>query len=149
MYGFVATLARKVTQVPPEHRQDASSACWHAIQCIRNIFVRLGDIVATVSIERGRFVILELRESEGQQANARIVLAPSGAYAYRLKRTSGGQSGFGEGTPGMLFFPMGSELEEWDSFGWRTKETARACEHGTDGVKCDDGSRTSPAVVTG
>ena len=65
MYGFVATLGQKVSSVPPERRQDAASACWHAIQCIRNIFVRLGDIVATASIERGRFVVLELEAVGG------------------------------------------------------------------------------------
>ena len=142
MYGFVTTLAHKVTLVPPEHRQDAASACWHAIQCIRNIFVGLGDIVATVSIERGRFVVLELKESEELQANGRIVLAPSGAYAYCLKHTSGRRVGGGEGLPGMVFFPMGSELEQWDALGWRAKETARADEHGTKSVERDDGSRT-------
>ena len=142
MYGFVTTLGRKVMLVPPEHRQDAASACWHAIQCIRNIFVGLGDIVATASIERGRFVVLELEESEGLRATGRIALAPSGAYAYCLKRTSGGRFGGGEGSLGMVFFPMGSALEEFDSLGWRAKETARAGEHETKG---DDGSRTVPA----
>ena len=139
MYGFVTTLGHKVTLVPPEHRQDAASACWHAIQCIRNIFVGLGDIVATASIERGRFVVLELKESEGLRANGRIVLGPSGAYAYGLKRTGGGRLGGGEGSLGMVFFPMGSDLEEFDSLGWRAKETARTGEHETKGVERDDG----------
>ena len=125
MYGFVATLGHKVTLVPPEHRQGAASACWHAIQCIRNIFVGLGDIVAAVSIERGRFVVLELKESDELQANGRIVLASSGAYAYCLKRASAMRYGGGEGSLGMVFFPMGSELEEWDSLGWRAKENVR------------------------
>ena len=149
MYGFVATLGHKVSRVPYEHRQDAASACWHAMQCIRNIFVRLGDIVATASIERGRFVVLELKESAELQANGRIVLAPSGAYAYGLKRKSSGRFGVGEGSLGTVFFPMGSELEEWDSLGWRPKKNARAGEHGTKGVECDDGSRTGPADMSG
>ena len=121
MYGLVTTLAHKVTLVPPEHRQDAASACWHAIQCIRNIFVGLGDIVATASIERGRFVVLELEECEDLHANGRIVLAPSGAYAYSLRRTGGGRFGGSEGLLGMVFFPMGRDLEEFDSMGWRAK----------------------------
>lgn len=125
MFGFVATLGHKVTLVPPEHRQDAASACWHAIQCIRNIFVGLGDIVAKASIERGRFVVLQLKESEDRHTNGRIVLAPSGAYAYGLRRPDGGRFGDSEGSLGMVFFPMGSELEEWSSFGWRAKENAR------------------------
>ena len=149
MYGFVATLAHKVTRVSPEHRQDAASACWHAIQCIRNIFVGLGDIVATASIERGRFVVLELKESAELRANGRIVLAPSGVYAYCLKRTRHRRMGYGEGPLGRVFFPMGSELEEWDSLGWRAKEDARAGEHGTTGVERDDGSRTSLAGLSG
>ena len=125
MYGFVATLGHKVTRVPPEHRQDAASACWHAILCIRNIFVRLGDIVASAASERGRFVVLELKESEELRANGRIVLAPSGAYAYCLKHTSSRRFGGGEGALGTVFFPMGRHLEEWDSLGWRTKEDAQ------------------------
>ena len=122
MYGFVATLRHKVTLVPREHRQDAASAGWHAIQCIRNIFVRLGNMVATASIQRGRFVVLELTESEELQAIGRIVLAPSGAYAYSLRHTSGGPFGDSKGSPGMLCFPMGTYLEEFDSLGWRAKE---------------------------
>ena len=121
MYAFVATLGHKLTLVPPEHRQEAASACWHAIQCIRNILVRLGDIVATASIERGRFVVLELKESQGLQANGRIALAPTGAYAYCLKLAN--QQGFGgRGGPlGIVCFPTGSQLEVFDAFGWRTR----------------------------
>ena len=126
MYGFVATLGLKVGFVPPEHRQDAASACWNAIQCIRNIFVRLGDIVATASIERGRFVVLELEHSEGLQASGRIVLAPSGAYAYCLKQANREQSGHGEGFLGKLFFPMASDLEQFESCGWRAKQSPQA-----------------------
>ena len=125
MYGFVATLGHKVTLVSPEQQQKAASACWHAIQCIRNIFVRLGDIVATASIEHGRFVVLELKESQGLQANGRIAVAPGGAYAYCLKLTNKQRFGGSEGTPGMVFFPMRSQLEDFDAFGWRTKETPR------------------------
>ena len=125
MYGFVATLGHKVTLVPPESRQDATSACWHAVQCIRNIFVRLGDIVARASIKRDRFVVLELRESEALQASGKVVLAPSGAYAYCFRRTGNGCLGHSEGTLGVLFFPLGNELETFDSFGWHAKEDAR------------------------
>ena len=145
MFGFVTTLGHKVTRVAPEHRQDAASACWHAIECIRNLFAKLGDIVATASIERGRFVVLELKESEGLRATGRIALAPSGAFAYCLKRANEERLGGGEGWHGMVFFPMGSDLEEFDSLGWRAKETARAGEHETKGVERDDGSRASPA----
>ena len=124
LYGFVTTLGHKVTLVPPEHRQEAASACWHAIQCIRNVFVKLGDIVATVSIERGRFVVLELKESEEVQAKGRIVLASSGAYAYCVKHGARKQYEGSQGSLGMVFFPMGSQLEDWDSLGWRLKEKA-------------------------
>lgn len=145
MYGFVTTLGFKVTRVPPEHRQDAASACWHAIQCIRNIFVKLGDIVASAWIERGRFVVLELKESEGLGANGRIFLAPSGAYAYCLKHMSCRRLGGGEDSLGMVFFPMESQLEDWEALGWRAKETAPVDEHETKSVERDDVSRTSLA----
>ena len=122
MFGFVTTLGLKVTRVPPEYRQDAASACWQAIQCIRNLFAKLGDIVATASIERGRFVVLELKESEGLRATGRIALAPSGAFAYCLKRANDERLGGGEGWLGMVFFPMERQLKDWDELGWRGKE---------------------------
>ena len=49
-YGAVATLALKITRVAVEHRQEAASASWHALQCINHIYARLGDIVDSVWI---------------------------------------------------------------------------------------------------
>ena len=88
--------------------------------------MRLGDIVATVAIERERFVVLGIKESEELQATGRIVLAPSGAYAYCLKRSGTEQVGHGQGEIGMIFFPIGSQIEVFDSFGWRAKDEAEA-----------------------
>ena len=93
IYKMVATLAHKVTQVGIENREAASSACWQAIQCIRNIYVRLGDIVDTVAIERERFVVLQIKESEELKATGRVVVAPSGAYAYFFKRSGASRWG--------------------------------------------------------
>lgn len=122
IYKMVATLAHKVTQVGIENREAASSACWQAIQCIRNIYVRLGDIVDTVAIERERFVVLQIKESEELKATGRVVVAPSGAYAYFFKRSGAEQVGHGEGELGKIFFPLGSQVETFESFGWPPKE---------------------------
>ena len=122
IYKMVATLAHKVTQVSIEDREAASSACWHAIQCIRNIYVRLGDIVETLAIERQRFVILRIKASEEFSATGRVVVAPSGAYAYWFKRSGREQVGHGDGELGMIFFPLGSQVETFESFGWPRKE---------------------------
>ena len=119
---FSATLAHKVTHVGIEHREAASSACWQALQCIRNILVGLGDIVATVAIERERFVVLRIKASEEQKAAGRIVVSPSGAYAYCFKRSGKELAGGGEDQLGMAFFPMGSQVETFESFGWPAKE---------------------------
>ena len=126
IYGMVATLAHKVTRVSSANRQDAASACWHAIQCIHNIVVRFGDIVATVAIERERFVVLQLKESEELQAKGRIVLAPSGAYAFCLQRRGVGPVGYSQGDVGLIFFPIGSQIEMFDGLGWRAKEEGDA-----------------------
>lgn len=122
IYKMVAMLAHKVTRVGIENREAASSACWQAIQCIRNIYVRLGDIVDTVAIERERFVVLQIKESEELKATGRVVVAPSGAYAYFFKRSGAEQVGHGEGELGKIFFPLGSQVETFESFGWPPKE---------------------------
>ena len=120
-YGAVATLALKIARVAVEHRQEAASACWHALQCINNIYARLGDIVDNVWIERHRFVVIHIKDSEEFKATGRIVIGPSGGYAYCLKRSKSENVGYSEGNLGQLFFPLGNHVETFESFGWPGK----------------------------
>ena len=120
-YGALATLALKIPRVAVEHRQEAASACWHALQCITNIYARLGDIVDNVWIERDRFVVIHIKESEELKATGRIVIGPSGGYAYCFKRAKSENMGYGEGTLGKLFFPLGNDVETFESYGWPGK----------------------------
>ena len=121
-YGAVATLALKITRVAVEHRQDAASACWHALQCINNIYARLGDIVDSVWIEQERFVVIRIRDSEELKTTGRIVVAPSGVYAYCFKSSRSERMGHSEGHLGKMFFPIGSDVETFESFGWPPKD---------------------------
>ena len=120
-YGAVATLALKVTRVAVQHRQEAASACWHALQCINHIYARLGDIVDSVWIERDRFVLIHITDSEELKATGRIVIGPSGGYAYCFKSSMSESMGHSEGVPGKLFFPLGDHVETFESFGWTGK----------------------------
>ena len=124
-YGAVAILTLKINRVAVEHRQEAASACWHALQCINNIYARLGDIVDSVWIERDRFVVIHIKDSEELKATGRIVIGPSGGYAYCFKRSKSENVGYSEGNLGMLFFPLGNDVETFESFGWpgKTKDT--------------------------
>ena len=121
-YGAVATLALKITRVAVEHRQEAASACWHALQCINHIYARLGDIVDSVWIERDRFVVIHIKDSEELKATGRIVIGPSGGYAYCFKSSKSENLGYSEGVLGELFFPLGKkDVETFESFGWPGK----------------------------
>lgn len=120
-YGAVATLAWKITRVAVEHRQEAASACWHALQCINHIYARLGDIVDSVWIERDRFVVIHLTESEELKATGRIVITPSGGYTYWLKGSKSRNLGYTKGHLGKLFFPLAHDVETFESFGWPAK----------------------------
>ena len=120
-YGAVATLALKVTRVAVEHRQQAASACWHALQCINHIYARLGDIVDSVWIERDRFVVIHIEKSRELNATGRIVIGPSGGYAYCFKCSTSESMGHSEGVLGKLFFPLGDHVETFESFGWPGK----------------------------
>ena len=120
-YGAVATLATKIAHVAVEHRQEAASACWHALQCINHIFARLGDIVDSVWIERDRFVIIHIRNSEELKASGRIVIGPSGGYAYCFKSSGSEETGYGEEVLGEMFFPLGNHVETFRSYGWPGK----------------------------
>ncbi len=120
-YGAVATLAMKVSRVSVEHRQEAASACWYALQCIGHIHARLGDIVDSVWIERERFVVIHVKKSKALKATGRIVIGPSGGYAYCLKSSESEKLGYTEGHLGQLFFPLGHDVETFESFGWSGK----------------------------
>lgn len=119
--GFVTTLEDKVAQVDIENREAASSACWHAIQGVRNIYVRLGAIIDTVSIERERFVVLRLKPSEAFKAAGHVVLAPSGAYAYSIETSDRSTVGYSEGHAGKMFFPLG-HVDTFESHGWPPRD---------------------------
>ena len=120
-YGALATLALKITRVAVEHRQEAASACWHAVQCINNIYARLGDIVDSVWIERDRFVVIHIKDPEELKATGRIVIGPSGGYSYCFKSSKSENVGYSEGNLGKLFFPIGNDVETFESYGWPGK----------------------------
>lgn len=120
-YAAVDTLDWKIGNVSEEHRQDATSAAWHAIQCIRNIYARLGNVVDSVWIERDRFVVIRLNNSEGLDATGRIVIAPGGAYAYCLKLSDRETSGNGGIEWHPMFFPIGDQVDAFESYGWPPK----------------------------
>ena len=120
-FGAVAILAFKVTKVTVENRLAAASASWHAVQCIRNIYARLGDIVDSLAIERERFVVIRLRRSERVDASGRIVITSSGSYSYRFTLPDTEAFGSGEVALGVMFFPMDHDVEVFERFGWPGK----------------------------
>ena len=120
-YRAMATLALKVTRVAVEHKQEAASACWHALQCINHIYAQVGDIVDSVWIEQDRFVVIHIKESEELKATGRIVIGPSGAYAYCFKRSKAENVWYSEGHLGELLFPLGHDVEKFESYGWPGK----------------------------
>ena len=107
--------------VGEEFRKDLASAGWYAMLCIRNIYSRLGDIVDTVSIENNRFIVIRLKDSEELNAKGRIVISPSGAYAYSIHLPKEEQLGHGGLEWGTTFFPIGSTVDSFDRYGWPKK----------------------------
>ena len=120
-YRAIDVLDMKMKDIEERFRQDVASAGWYAMLCIRNIYGRLGDIVDTVSIERERFIVIRLKENEASNVRARIVITPSGAYAYSLYSPKEQELGYGGLEWGTTFFPLGSEVEAFESFGWPKK----------------------------
>ena len=120
-YNAASVLHFKMPHIPEEHRQDVASAGWHTLHCIRNIYAQLGDVVQDLSIERNRFVVIRLAPSKDQGATGRIVISPSGAYAYCLQVSKEEISGHGGEEWGTLFFPMGNEVESFEELGWHRK----------------------------
>ena len=120
-YRVIDVLDMKMKDVEEQFRQDIASAGWYAMLCIRNIYGRLGDIVDTVSIEKKRFVVIRLKDNEALNAVGRIVIAPSGAYAYSLHLPNEEQLGHGGLEWGTKFFPMGGQVETFERYGWTKK----------------------------
>ena len=120
-YRAIAVLNLKMHDIKEHFRQDLASAGWHAMLCIRNIYSRLGDIVDTISIENDRFVVIRLRPSDALNATGRIVIAPSGAYAYSLHLPGMENVGYGGLEWGTMFFPIGTQVETFVEYGWKKK----------------------------
>ena len=120
-YRPIGTLDWKMPYIKEEFRQDTASASWYAVLCMRNIYARLGDIVDSVWIERERFVVIRLKESDDLNATGRIVIAPTGVYAYCLQLPGKEVSGQGGESWGTMFFPLGSEVDSFKEFGWPAK----------------------------
>ena len=74
-------------------------------------YARLGDIVDSVWLERDCFVVIHIRKSEELKATGRIVVGPSGGYAYCFKRAKSENMGYSEGHLGKLLFPLGHDVE--------------------------------------
>ena len=120
-YNAIDALDWKMHYIKEEFRQDIASAGWYAMQCIRNIYALIGDVVDSVWIERERFVVIRLKDSAILNATGRIVVAPSGTYAYCLQVPDKETSGYGGEEWGATFFPMGSQLDCFKEFGWPDK----------------------------
>ena len=120
--GAIGILSYKISELPVECRQEAASAGWHAVNCIRNICARFGDIVDSVWIERDRFVVIRLKDPRKLRATGRIVVSPGGAYAYCLRKSSSETLGSGGEDWGTMFFPMGTEIESFTTYGWPSRE---------------------------
>ena len=120
-YKAIAVLNIKMRHVKAQFRQDIASAGWYAMLCIRNIYAKLGDIVETLWIERERFVVIRLKKPGALNVKGRIVIAPSGFYAYRLQAPNKESLGHGGQEWGTLLFPVGSFVEEFEDYGWPKK----------------------------
>ena len=120
-YGAIDSLNWEMAYIKEEFRQDIASAGWYAMQCLRNIYARLGDVVDSVWIERERFVVIRFKETNEKNATGRIVITPSGAYAYCLQVPGEETSGTGGIEWGTMIFPIGRQLESFETYGWPKK----------------------------
>ena len=67
-------------------------------------------------------MVVRLEETKEPKATGRIVIGPSGAYAYCLQLPNQEISGRGGENWGTMFFPLGTDVENFETFGWPGKE---------------------------
>ena len=107
-------LARQAASL--ESNAEAGSACWHSIWPIFNLCERFGDdVVTSVGIEEGKFVAINLKESEA--GSGKILVGPNGTFAYVL--THDDKQHFGNGrTQRLIFFPDKAAMNIFEALGW-------------------------------
>ena len=130
----ISVLAMKILSVPVEHQQEAASACWHALQCINNIYANFGDIIDRVWIGRHRFVIIRLQKSETLEAEGRIIIGPNGSYTHCFKTLESEKTAHCDGIAGMLALPPGAQVEAFEFYGWLRKSNN---EQANESEECD------------
>ena len=72
------------------------------------------------------------------KATGRIVIGPSGGYAYCFKNSKSQNLGYSEGIVGELFFPLGHDVETFKSFGWPGKPDGRQIKDDSKVNMCSD-----------
>ena len=120
-YRAIDTLDWKMPYIKEEFRQDAASAGWYACFACGTFTPDWATSIDSVWIERERFVVIHLKDSEILNATGRIVVAPSGTYSYSLKLPDREVSGHGGEAWGTMFFPLGNEVDSFREFGWLEK----------------------------
>ncbi len=120
-YAAVEALNIKMQYIPQEYRHEVASAGWYALHCKRNIYATLGDVFESLAVENHRFIVLRLKPSNERGASGRIVVSPSGVYAYCLRLPNKELSGHGGEHLGTWMFPLGTAIEPFEDFGWESK----------------------------
>lgn len=121
MSRVMATLTHKVARVSGADQGRAAIAVLFATQCIRHLYMMVGDIVHRVSIERGGFVVVRFKTPARLPASGRMVVSPMGVCGYGL---SGGRRQWMSHCKfklGMVVPLSDQQLEIFESFGWRRK----------------------------
>ena len=116
-------LARKTASL--ECRTEVSSACWHSIWPIFNLYECFGDdVVASVDVEEGKFVAIKLKESE--TGSGKILVGPEGTFAYVLTLAQDENRHVDNGrVDRLIVFPDKTAMAAFKACGWTPLDNER------------------------
>ena len=101
---------------------DVTSAAWHGLCALVNLYSYFGDVVEEVDIEDERFVAICLKPSPKLHANGKLLVGPLGTYAYLLRKGAECTNGLGGEETKLVLFPDEEDAEKFAEFGWHPRK---------------------------
>lgn len=114
------SLAVQTALVEPDLKMRTMSACWNSIWAICNLCECYGDIVESVGIKEDEFVVITLKQTADAGADGKVLVGPTGTFAYVLMRDDEKLPGHGGTKDGLVFFPDEEARSAFEKFGWTT-----------------------------
>ena len=97
--------------------KELENAAWHSLRAIWNLYLSFGEVIDTIDIERGKFVVIGLSSKSKAEFQGSILVGPHGTFAYRVANKEKTFFNWGGIESETLLFPDDKDYEIFKELG--------------------------------